>query len=104
VVCEREKIVDYLLNPAHPDNGGKATFFLALGYNRGEWSSLAAALRRLAVSAEVAKSVQTPHGMKYVLDGGMTTLGGKTRAVRTIWIVDCELDRPRLITAYPREG
>jgi len=24
---EREKIVDYLLNPAHPDNGGKAEFF-----------------------------------------------------------------------------
>ena len=23
-VVEREKIADYLLNPAHPDNGGKA--------------------------------------------------------------------------------
>jgi hypothetical protein len=23
-VVERDKIVDYLLNPAHPDNGGKA--------------------------------------------------------------------------------
>jgi hypothetical protein len=24
---EREKISDYLLNPAHPENGGKAAFF-----------------------------------------------------------------------------
>lgn len=26
-VVDREKIADYLLNPAHPDNGGKAKFF-----------------------------------------------------------------------------
>jgi hypothetical protein len=26
-IVERSKIVDYLLNSAHPDNGGKALFF-----------------------------------------------------------------------------
>ena len=26
-VVEREKLADYLLNAAHPDNGGKAAFF-----------------------------------------------------------------------------
>ena len=30
----REKITDYLLNPAHPDNGGKADFFKQLGFHR----------------------------------------------------------------------
>ena len=54
-VVEREKIADYLLNPEHPDNGGKAAFFLALGYNRDDWPSLPAALRRLAVATEAAK-------------------------------------------------
>jgi len=102
-VVEREKIADYLLNPAHPDNGGKAAFFLALGYKRDDWPSLASALRRLAVATEVAKSMETVHGIKYVLDGGMETPGGKTPVVRTIWIVDRGLDRPRLVTAYPRE-
>ena len=33
-VIEKEKIVNYLLNAAHPDNGGKAAFFLELGFNR----------------------------------------------------------------------
>jgi hypothetical protein len=28
----QEKIRDYLLNAAHPDNGGKAAFFMALGF------------------------------------------------------------------------
>jgi len=32
-VVEREKIVDYLLNPTHPDNGGKAEFFFSLGFD-----------------------------------------------------------------------
>jgi hypothetical protein len=31
-IVDGETIVDYLLNPAHPDNGGKAKFFLALGF------------------------------------------------------------------------
>lgn len=31
-IVEREKITDYLLDPAHPDNGGKAPFFEHLGF------------------------------------------------------------------------
>jgi len=36
-VVEQAKIIDYLLNPAHPDNGGKAVFFDSLGFSRKEW-------------------------------------------------------------------
>jgi hypothetical protein len=102
-VVEREKIVEYLLNPAHPDNGGKAAFFLGLGYNQDDWSSLAAALCRLAVATEVGKSIETVHGTKYILDGHLETVGGGTLVMRTIWIIDRGLDRPRLVTAYPHE-
>ena len=38
-IVDREKIADYLLNPAHPDNGGKAKFFLGLGFYRGPMGS-----------------------------------------------------------------
>ena len=102
-LVEREKIVDYLLNPAHPDNGGKAAFFLGLGYNRDDWLALAAALCRLAAATEVAQSMETAHGTRYVLDGGLETAGGKIPVIRTIWIVDRGVDRPRLVTAYPHE-
>lgn len=44
----QEKIRDYLLNAAHPDNGGKAPFFLSLGFQREDWSALAIAFRELA--------------------------------------------------------
>jgi hypothetical protein len=33
-VVERGKITEHLLNAAHPENGGKAAFFEALGFHR----------------------------------------------------------------------
>ena len=33
---EREKIVGYLLNPAHPDNVSKAPSFASLGFRRDD--------------------------------------------------------------------
>ena len=100
-LVEREKIVDYLLNAAHPDNAGKAPFFFALGFSRDDWQPLAVALARLAEATEVLKSMESPHGRKYILDGRIETPSGQTPVVRTIWIVDRGADRPRLVTAYP---
>ena len=47
-VVDRTKVVEYLLNREHPDNGGKADFFIGLGFNPGNWDAFAAALRLLA--------------------------------------------------------
>ena len=32
-IVARSKITKYLMNAAHPDNGGKARFFIALGFD-----------------------------------------------------------------------
>ena len=103
LVVEREKIADYLLNPAHPNNGGKAEFFGKLGFRRKEWETLAAAFRSLAQSAEVASSAESPHGRKYVIVGRIESPVGKPVAVKTIWIVDKGLAVARLVTAYPQK-
>ncbi len=65
-VVEREKITDYLLNPAHPDNGGKAPFFLSHGFRPEHRETLATAFRRLAGTTEVHKSVASAYGQKYM--------------------------------------
>jgi hypothetical protein len=103
LVIEREKVADYLLNPAHPDNGGKAAFFEKLGFRRQEWETLAAALRTLGQTAEVASTAVSPHGGKYVIVGRIESPIGKPVAVQTIWIVDRGLDVARLVTAYPHK-
>ncbi len=101
-VVDREKITDYLLNPAHPDNGGKARFFVELGFSADEWRSLAGVLQRLGASFPVTGRVESPHGVKYIVDGRIETPSGESPTVRTVWIVDIGNDKPRLVTAYPR--
>jgi len=102
-VVEREKIADYLLNPAHPDNGGKADFFGRLGFRRSEWKTLVSAFLALARKTEVAQSLKSPHGEKYVIVGRIESPDGKPAAVQTIWIVDSGSDVARLVTAYPHK-
>ena len=102
-VVEREKITDYLLNAAHPDNGGKAPFFLSHGFRPEHWQTLATAFLRLAETTEVHKSVASAYGQKYIVDGSLETSDGKTPLVRTVWIVDSGLTTPRLVTAYPQD-
>jgi hypothetical protein len=96
-----DNIVDYLLNPGHPDNGGKADFFTQLGFQRGRWEVLAAALKALTVSAEVTSASKTPHGKKYVITGRIHSPGGKSPLVQSIWIVDKNRNAARWVTAYP---
>ena len=102
VVPER-KLTDYLLNPAHPDNGGKAEFFVRLGFSRRDWVALAAAFRAQAQTSAVSEHAESPHGRKYVIVGPIESLAGKSALVRTIWIVDTGSDVPRLVTAYPHQ-
>ena len=100
---DKQKITDYLLNPAHPANSGKAKFFLGLGFGCSDWQILAVAFLDLAVKMEILQSTASPHGRKYVLDGRIDTPSGKKPLVRTLWIIDEGVNAPRLITAYPSQ-
>jgi hypothetical protein len=75
-IVEEEKITEYLLNSAHPDNGGKAAFFHRLGFHGGDWATFAGALRGLADTGEVTKNVESVHGPKYIVDGRLDTRAG----------------------------
>ena len=102
-VVERDKVADYLLNAAHPDNGGKAAFFEGLGFRRSESETLVKALKKLARRAEITESATSPHGEKYVIVGQVESPTGKAANVQTIWIVDKGWDVARLVTAYPHK-
>ena len=100
-IIEREKMTKYLLNDAHPDNGGKALFFAGLGFSAEGWLLLAKAFLRLARESEVGVSIESSHGIKYIVDGALITPFGTSPTVRTVWIVDQRSENPRLVTAYP---
>jgi hypothetical protein len=102
-IVKRDKIADYLLNAAHPDNGGKAAFFESLGFRPAQPELLAQALRKLARQAEVTKATASPHGQKYVIVGQIESPTGKVANVQAIWIFDKDRNVARLVTAYPQK-
>lgn len=100
-IIESAKIRDYLLNPEHPDNGGKARFFAELGFGRANWKELAIALEANLLDSRTLIPVESQHGTKYVVDGRIQTPTGRVAWIRSVWIVDRGFNAARLVTAYP---
>jgi hypothetical protein len=99
-VIDQDKLVDYLLNPSHPDGQGKARFFAHLGFNRERPDELRTALRELALSVEVVER-DSLYGRKFVGTGTLRSPSGPTGRVTTVWIMLDGQPPPRLVTAYP---
>lgn len=102
-LVEREKIIEYLLNPAHRYGASKARFFGAFGFRTEQWEILARALREHGRSHEVTKVRDTGFGPRYEVEGILRAPDGRWPLVRTVWQEDDAASAPRLITAYPLE-
>jgi hypothetical protein len=101
VRVDRSKIEQYLLSHEHPDGSPKARFFERFGFRRSHWEALAAALCGHARTQNVANTVESGYGIRYVLDGPLETPDGRRPYVRTVWIMEAGNDEPRLVTAHP---
>src|SRR5437763_657434 len=95
------KVTHYLLNPAHPAGGSKASFFLRFGFTATEWQRLAEALLRHACENEVVVTEKTSHGMRYVVDGPLIAPDGRSLNIRSAWYIHPDSDAPRFVTAHP---
>jgi len=102
-IVEETKIVDYLLNAAHPYGAAKARFFTHFGFSRADWRILAAALLKHGQTNEVDRVKETGFGPRYELVGEILVPDGRRPRIRTVWQVDEGQIAPRLITAYPEE-
>jgi hypothetical protein len=100
---DESKIVGYLLSHDHPDGAPKARFFEGFGFHASAWQVFASALRAHGQKNPVANVVETEYGRRYSVDGSIRTPDGRNPNIRTVWIVEPNMDGPRLITAYPLE-
>lgn len=99
-IVDERKVRDYLLSTTHPVGRYKAQFFASLGFRREEPERLVAGLRGV-LSSDVAETMETDYGTKYVVPGKLVAPDGSVKSVVTVWIVLSGTDVPRLITAYP---
>lgn len=101
-LIEESKITAYLLS--EENSGGKSVFFAAFGFTIDAPEILRDALFIHAKTHEVTRVSETPHGIKYIVEGKIKAPDGRTPLVRSVWIVDVGREVPRLVTAYPLEG
>jgi hypothetical protein len=99
-VVEISKLCDYCLNPGHPIGKHKARVFAsALGLIADDAVWLQQALLDAAAKSEVTEGAVDRFGTRYWMK--CTMLRGTHQAVVcSAWIVQSEVDVPRLITCY----
>ena len=100
-VVPRNKVENYLLDPAHPIGGGKARFFEHFGFQREHWTLLAEALRMHAVTNNVAEVIKDADGTTCLVEGPIETPSGRRPNIRSVWLIETGDLAPRLISAYP---
>ncbi len=95
------KLTGYLLSETHPIGRWKARFFRDIGFDESNVPILEQGLIEIAKTEEIVETESSVHGVKYVVEGLMTTPLGSRVRLRTVWIVDKSQDHPRFVTAYP---
>lgn len=99
-LIDERKLVEYMLNPAHPRGRDKARLFkAALGYDRARSAHLIEEMRRAILTHEAVFLRRDQHGRHYRVDLILAGPAG-TAHVRTGWIYDRGSDVPRLSTAF----
>lgn len=85
-VVEDVKVTGYLLNDAHPKNGGKAKFFKGFGFTSANWQALKNAILEHPRNNSYVSTTTTPYGEKYEVRCSLLT-----PPLRPI-VLDCSLD------------
>jgi hypothetical protein len=95
------KVRDYLLNPLHPNNGGKAGFFLRFGFTQRHWPVLQSSLRYHPQANPVTIVRPNPYGTRYTVRCTLLSPDGRNPCITSLWVIDPSSSRPTLVTAYP---
>ena len=99
-----KKLTHYLLCLTHPTGGSKARFFLGQGFSLQQWQVLQRGLHEIGKNNPIVKTEQSPFGIRYVVDGKLTTPKQRIVYIRTVWFIEQGDTVPCFVTAYPQES
>ncbi|MCG2461461.1 hypothetical protein K8352_11930 [Flavobacteriaceae bacterium F89] len=100
-VVDANKITDYLLSDTHEIGKHKAKFFKSFGFDENSPTIFEEALKTHAVEREIVNNNDSPFGTKYKLECDIETPDERNPCIVSVWIIENDMDEPRLITAYP---
>jgi hypothetical protein len=95
------KVRDYLLDPSHPQNGGKAAFFTAFGFDRLRWTELRDALLSHPLANRVMRERPSSHGRTFRVRCTLWTPDGRNPCITTVWAIIPASSDPKFVTAFP---
>jgi len=108
-VVDIAKLVDYSLNPNHPEGKHKARAFEEkLGIGQDDAEFLRQAIQEAISKSDAVEQKPTPYGRRFVVDfqleRGQGVIWYKA-VVRTAWIIRNDENFPRLTTCFcPRRS
>lgn len=100
-IIKTEKLTKYLLNFDHPKGKSKAKLFQILGFELSNADELAAQLLNIVFDNDFNETEETEHGVSYIVFGNVTGIEGRTRLLKTVWMLPLNSHIPHFVTAYP---
>lgn len=97
---EQSKLDGYLLDPDHRVGAPKLRFLEMFGFSRADADGVRAALIAHGRTHE-ATVISTDFGLKYEVDGPLSTPIGEEPWIRTIWQIDNGAANPRFVSMKP---
>jgi hypothetical protein len=99
-VLDDAKITQYLLNDAHPQNQGKAKFFMLFGFTLANWQELRKALLDHPHTNVVVSQTTFQYGGMYEVSCSIASPDGRNPCIRSFWAIEPPRTDPKFITAY----
>jgi hypothetical protein len=97
---EEKKIRKYLLDLTHPEGKPKAEYFIRRAFKTEAWETLRDALIQQGITNQVVETKDHKYGKRYVVECSCITPDLTNPCIRSVWEVNQDGNRPRLITAH----
>jgi hypothetical protein len=72
-----------------------------MGYATDQWEQLESDLRCQHLPADIDSTEENDYGTAYTIVAVLIGPNGDNYPFRSVWQIDVDADRPRLITMYP---
>jgi hypothetical protein len=95
------KLTDYIFNQLSSQGAPKGKFLSLIGFDPADLDSARDALLKHAQDNDVSSIETSSYGVKYRVDGPITSPTGRVAHIRTVWHIDAGRFDPRFVTFKP---